>query len=46
MWRSEYDGSEWWEYSTPFKMPENKKKLLKVTNGGMWENLKRIHEST
>ena len=21
MWRDEYDGSEWWQYSTPFKMP-------------------------
>ena len=24
MWRGEYDGSEWWNYSTPFKMPEKK----------------------
>ena len=22
MWRGEYDGSEWWEYSTLFKRPE------------------------
>lgn len=22
MWRGEYDGSEWWGYSTPFKQPE------------------------
>lgn len=24
MWRGEYDGSEWWEYSPPFKQPEVK----------------------
>lgn len=22
MWRGEYDGSEWWEHSTPFKRPD------------------------
>ena len=22
MWRGEYDGSEWWEHSTPFNRPE------------------------
>ena len=22
LWRGEYDGSEWWEHSTPFKRPE------------------------
>jgi hypothetical protein len=27
MWRGEYDGSEWWEYSTPFKMPNEKKTI-------------------
>lgn len=27
MWRGEYDGSEWWEFSTPFKMPETKKPI-------------------
>tara|TARA_R110002020_G_scaffold471097_1_gene697557 strand:- start:10244 stop:10543 length:300 start_codon:yes stop_codon:yes gene_type:complete len=45
MWRHEYDGSEIWEYSTPFKMPENKKKLLKVTSGGMWQDLDEIHKA-
>ncbi len=24
MWRGEYDGSEWWEYSSPFAMPTEK----------------------
>lgn len=27
MWRGEYDGSEWWEYPTPFKMPNEKKSI-------------------
>jgi hypothetical protein len=22
LWRDEYDGSEWWNYSTPFQRPE------------------------
>jgi hypothetical protein len=22
LWRGEYDGSEWWEHSTPFERPE------------------------
>ena len=22
LWRGEYDGSEWWEHSTPFKRPD------------------------
>jgi hypothetical protein len=22
LWRGEYDGSEWWKHSTPFKRPE------------------------
>lgn len=43
MWRHEYDGSECWKYSKPFKMPKNKKQLLKVMRGGMWEDLEEIH---
>lgn len=38
LWRGEYDGSEWWEFSTPFKMPE---KSLPISNlfGGLWNDL-------
>ena len=44
MWRDEYDGSEEWKYSIPFKMPKKLKKLLAVTNNGMWQNLETIHK--
>lgn len=27
MWRHEYDGSENWDYSSPFKMPEETKQI-------------------
>lgn len=43
MWRDEYDGSEWWVISEPFKMPENTKPMLMVTRHGMWEDLDEIH---
>lgn len=45
MWRHEYDGSEQWKYSKPFKMPKKLKKLVAVTNNGMWETLEEIHEN-
>ena len=42
LWRGEYDGSEWWEHSTPFKRPEN---ALPIKNlrGGMWVDLAEIN---
>jgi len=30
MWRREYDGFEWWEYSKPFIMPEVKLKITRL----------------
>jgi len=45
MWRGEYDGSEWWEYSTLFKKPEETfpiKNLFAVSVG--WDSLKDINE--
>ncbi len=41
--RSEYDGSEWWVYDTPFKMPEETKKIDSLI-GGSWQNLEEINE--
>jgi hypothetical protein len=31
--REEYDGSEWWEYEPPFRVPETQKpfRLVKLT---------------
>jgi hypothetical protein len=42
MWRGEYDGSEWWEFSTPFKQPD---KSLPISNlfGGLWKDLARCN---
>ena len=45
MWRAEYDGSEWWEYSKPVEIPENQKQILKL-NGGMWKSLEELHENS
>jgi len=33
MWRGEYDGSEWWEYSTPFIKPKIRKRITDLFVG-------------
>lgn len=43
MWRSEYDGSEWWEYSTPFKMPEQKHPISCLV-GGLWSSVADLNK--
>ena len=45
MWRAEYDGSEWWEYSKPVEIHENQKQILKL-NGGLWTSLEELHENS
>lgn len=45
MSRKEYDGSEWWEYCSPQKLPTQTRKI--TTLGGderMWSSLKEINE--
>jgi hypothetical protein len=44
MWRGEYDGSEWWEFSRPFVKPETSKPIrnLFVTSVG-WRDLEEIN---
>lgn len=45
MCRGEYNGAEWWEYQTPFKMPENKKPIKSVfTQNVGWDDLSKINE--
>jgi hypothetical protein len=45
MWRGEYDGSEWWDYSPPFTMPTTHKKILSLKSpDGLWDSLETIHE--
>lgn len=44
MWRGEYDGSEWWEYSSPFKKPDETKPIESLFCRGVgWESLGVIH---
>lgn len=44
MWRHEYDGSECWSYSMPFKIPETKKKITTVCSGGVWSDLEDMNK--
>lgn len=47
MWRGEYDGSEWWDFSRPFKMPESSKPIMRLTaDEGLvgWASLGEIHQ--
>ena len=41
MWRDEYCGMEWWEYSKPFEMPKESKKIecLVSPSGGWLEHM-------
>lgn len=44
MWRAEYDGSEWWEYSTPFFMPNESKPMNKLFASRVgWESAGEIN---
>ena len=43
MYRSEYDGSEWWEFSTPFKKPNVKLKIDRLI-GNYWPSLSKLHD--
>lgn len=44
MWRGEYDGSEWWEFSSPFKAPAAIKQIRSLfTRGVGWDSLARIN---
>lgn len=45
MWRGEYDGSEWWEFSMPFVRPQETKAIRSVfTDGIGWGSLAQINE--
>ena len=45
MWRHDYDGSENWEFSSPFKRPATKLPIKSLGgNGTMWDTLKDIQE--
>lgn len=46
MWRGEYDGSEWWNFSSLFKKPSEAKPIGKLFALGVgWEDLAEINKS-
>lgn len=44
LWRREYDGSEWWAFSTPFRKPKRKKKICGLV-GAHWPDLSDLCNS-
>ena len=45
MWRNDYDGSEWWEFQTPFIMPHDKKSINSLfTQNVGWDDLAEINK--
>lgn len=44
MTRGEYDGSEWWDYIEPFKMPAEKKPIRTLQSKHYWVNIADIQE--
>jgi hypothetical protein len=47
MWRDEYDGSEWWEFSTPSKIPRKKlpiRRLIVRHDQIGWKDLAEINQ--
>jgi len=45
MWRHEYDGSENWAYSKPFKRP-NKQLPIKRLIGAYWPSLANLQDDS
>ncbi len=45
MYRGEYDGSEWWEYSRPFKIPQKTKPIKRLV-GYYWPSIKNLQDDT
>lgn len=41
--RHEYDGSEWWEFKSLPKKPENYNKPKTINNGDSWATLKEMN---
>jgi hypothetical protein len=50
MWRHEYDGSEWWQYSKPFTRPENKLPIKHLfvwqIDGIGWKSLNELNSDS
>ena len=44
MTRGEYDGSEWWDYIEPFKMPKEQKPIKTLQSHQYWVNIADIQK--
>lgn len=43
MWRGEYDGSEWWEYSSPFVSPSVSRRISNLFAKVGWDSLAKLN---
>lgn len=43
MWRGACEGSQWWEYSTPFKRPKEIKQINSIFTDVGWSSLGEIN---
>lgn len=43
MWRGEYDGAEWWEFSRPPEIPDESRPIHSLGGNVLWETLAEIH---
>ena len=45
MWREEYDGLEWWRYSTPFVVPKESRPITSlIVDGVGWKKLSDLNK--
>lgn len=44
LWRGEYDGSEWWNFSKPFQMPIKTYPISKLISEDSWGSLEDINK--
>jgi hypothetical protein len=42
MWRGEYDGSEWWEFSKPAVLPDERRRIERLV-GDLWPTLSSLN---
>ncbi|MEO1299383.1 MAG: hypothetical protein AAFW75_27145 [Cyanobacteria bacterium J06636_16] len=44
MTRGEYDGSEWWQYLNPLKIPEESKSIKTLEHDSGWRTIEEIND--
>jgi hypothetical protein len=45
LWRNDYDGSEWWDYTPPLPPVSPNPKQIETVFGEYWPELEAIHET-